>query len=147
VGQTTAQIASHIDITRDELKANVEELESKVKAVTDWRQQYQKHAGAMIAVAIGGGVILSAMLRGADRTSTAVPANATLTPASLGASVTQNRHDIFDAWNIIKGALIGVAATKFKGILGDAVPGFAEQLEKTERERASNHGVDTERTH
>jgi hypothetical protein len=35
----------------------------------------------------------------------------------------------------IKSALVGAAATKFKGILGEMVPGFKEHLAKAEADR------------
>ena len=62
MGQTTEQIESGIDRTRDDLKSNLEELESRVKDVADWRAHFQKHPGRLIAAAMFGGVLLSAML-------------------------------------------------------------------------------------
>jgi hypothetical protein len=147
VGQTTEQIANHIDNTREDLKANVEELGNKVKAVTDWRQQFQKRPGTMIAAALGGGVILAAMLRSDRRNSAGVSWNGPPASTAGGPPMTQNKREIFDTWNTIKGALVGVAATKFKGILGDVIPGFKEQLDKAERERAADHDEGIERTH
>jgi hypothetical protein len=35
-------------------------------------------------------------------------------------------------WDNIKGALIGVAATRFKDFVGEVVPGFHEQFHRTE---------------
>ena len=43
-----------------------------------------------------------------------------------------------DIWDNMKGALIGVAATKFRTFLDEAVPGFAEQYRKTEQEKAGS---------
>jgi hypothetical protein len=62
MGQTTDQIENVIDQTREDLKSNLEELETRVKAVADWRSQFRKHPGSMIAVALVGGVLLSSML-------------------------------------------------------------------------------------
>lgn len=64
MGQTTDQIASDIDQTRDELKSNLEELETRVKSAADWREQFDRHPGVMIAGALLGGMLLSAMLGG-----------------------------------------------------------------------------------
>jgi len=61
VGETTEQIATEIDRTRDELKSNFEELETKVKAVTDWRGHFRKHPGSMAVAAAVGGALLAAM--------------------------------------------------------------------------------------
>jgi hypothetical protein len=62
MGQTTDQIASGIDQTREALKSNLEELESRVKSAADWRSYFRKHPGSMVVTALIGGVLLSSML-------------------------------------------------------------------------------------
>jgi hypothetical protein len=62
MGQTTDQIARDIDRTREHLQSNLEELESRVKDVADWRSQFRKRPGAMLIGAVVGGVLLSAVL-------------------------------------------------------------------------------------
>jgi len=62
MGQTTDQIASDIAQTRADLKSNLEELETRVKAVTNWRSQFRKHPGPMILAALIGGALLSLMI-------------------------------------------------------------------------------------
>ena len=62
MGQTTDQIASDIARTRDDLKSNLEELETRVKDTADWRRQFRKHPGAMLTVALLGGALLSALI-------------------------------------------------------------------------------------
>jgi len=42
--------------------SNLEELETRMKAVADWRGQFQRHPGAMITAALVGGALLSAMI-------------------------------------------------------------------------------------
>jgi hypothetical protein len=59
MGKTTDEIVSDIDQTRGDLKSNLEELENRLKAVTDWRVQVDRHPGAMVAVALVGGALLS----------------------------------------------------------------------------------------
>lgn len=61
MGQTTDQIAAGIDQTRDDLKSNLEELETRVKSAADWRGHFRKHPGSMIAAAVVGGMLLSSM--------------------------------------------------------------------------------------
>jgi len=51
-----------IDRTREHLKSNFEELETRVKDVADWRSQFRKRPGLMVMGAVVGGVVLSAML-------------------------------------------------------------------------------------
>jgi hypothetical protein len=62
MGQTTDQIENDIDQTREELKANFEELETRVKAVADWRSHFRKHPGSMVIAALVGGVLVSSVL-------------------------------------------------------------------------------------
>src|ERR1700730_14469958 len=62
MGETTGQIERHIQETRDELGENFNELQQKVKTAMDWRAQFEQRPGTLLAVAFGGGVLLSALL-------------------------------------------------------------------------------------
>ena len=63
MGQTTDQIASDIARKREDLKSNLEELETRVKDAADWRSQFRNHPGAMLTAAVVGGALLSALFR------------------------------------------------------------------------------------
>ena len=41
-----------------------------------------------------------------------------------------------ETWDNIKGALIGVAATRFKDFVAEVIPGFQEQYQRTEAKTA-----------
>jgi hypothetical protein len=71
MGQTTDQIESHIENKREDLKSNLQELESRVKSATDWRHYFHNHTGAMVAAAFGGGVLLSALVGKGKRAAAA----------------------------------------------------------------------------
>lgn len=62
MGKATDEIAIVIDQTREDLKSNLEELETRVKAAADWREHFRKHSGPMVVAALVGGALLSAML-------------------------------------------------------------------------------------
>ena len=62
MGKTSDQITNDIDRTRDDLKANLEELEMRVKSVADWREQFRRRPGPLVAAALLGGALLSAMV-------------------------------------------------------------------------------------
>ena len=62
MGQTTDQIETDIDRTREELRSNLEELETRAKAVADWRSQFENHPGAMIVAALVSGALLSSLM-------------------------------------------------------------------------------------
>ena len=60
--QTTDQIEAHIETTRENLGANLQELEQEVKSVTDWRRQFRENPMRMLGVAFGGGILLAFLL-------------------------------------------------------------------------------------
>jgi len=62
MGETTDQIASDIEQTREHLKSNLQELETRVKNAVDWRGQFRKHPGAMTLAAFAGGALLSLLI-------------------------------------------------------------------------------------
>ena len=139
MGQTTDEIENHIETKREDLKSNLQELETRVKSATDWRQYFQKHTGTMVAAAFGGGILLSTMV-GKGKSVGAMSANASPAPSSsIGSRKGGNKHDVLETWNTVRSALVGVAASKFKGMLGEVVPGFSEHLAQAEghRERSS----------
>jgi hypothetical protein len=47
------------------------------------------------------------------------------------------KYHALRTWDNIKGALIGVAAARVKDYVGELIPGFREQLERTEHPAAS----------
>lgn len=131
MGETTDQIAAHIEDTRDDLGANLQELEQKVKSVTDWKQHFQSSPMTMIGVAFGGGILLATMLgggKGGRRRSASSGAG-----YEPHAGTDHQKYKALETWDNIKGALIGVAATRFQEFVGSVVPGFHEQYQRTEQ--------------
>jgi hypothetical protein len=134
MGETTDQIAAHIDDTRDDLGSNLRELEQKVKSVTDWRQHFQKSPLTMVGVAFGGAVFLASVMGGKRRSRAGV---ATLAAASEPhAGTDHQKYKAMETWDNIKGVLIGVAATRFKDFVAEVIPGFQEQYQRTEAKTA-----------
>lgn len=129
MGKTTDEIESDIDNKREDLRTNLQELETRVKAATDWRGYFREHSGAMLAAAFGGGLLLSSMIGKRGSESTRAPGMRAATEPS-GA-----KHEALKGWDTITSALVGAAATKFKGVLSEVVPGFAEHLEKVDDAR------------
>jgi hypothetical protein len=91
MGETANQIAWEIAQKRTELSDNLIELKQRAKATVDWRWQVEKRPGTMLAVAFGGGMILSqrCSARYEDRRRfmrnrlRAVPASTTVRPLEL----------------------------------------------------------------
>jgi hypothetical protein len=139
MGQTTHQIEAHIEDTREDLGSNLHELEQKVKSVTDWKQHFQTSPMTMLGVAFGGGILLATMLGGSkNRRGDRFSSHAI--DSELHAGTDHQRHKALETWDNIKGALIGVAATRFKDFVGEVVPGFHEQFQRTEEKAKANQG-------
>ena len=131
MGHETQQIEAHIENTREQLGSNLQELERKVKSVTDWKQHFQSNPMVFIGAAVGGGALLSAMLGGGKRKGRNSHNAYALASASEGSSNGGARREkAVETWDNIKGALIGVAATRFTDYVGQIVPGFQEHFER-----------------
>ena len=141
------QIKRTIDWERNDLGRNIQQLEHKVKTTMDWRAQFQKNPMTMIGVAFGGGVLLSTVLGGHHPSR---PGRQRWERGTTGESdyrdtsrherdpsqgTTYQKQKALDMWDNIKGAVIGIAATRFRTFLDQAIPGFAEQYKKTEQEK------------
>lgn len=135
MGQTTDQIESDIHKTREDLRSNFMELENKVKSVADWRQHFRNHPGTLLAAAFGAGALLATMGRSSRSAGAPLPTASTRTPKEARpepAGLGRQKHAILEIWGGIKSALVGVAALKIAGYLGELVPGNQEQLKKAE---------------
>jgi len=132
--ETSDQIERHIQRTREELSENVNELEVRVKTVLDWRAQVEEHPGTMLAVAFGGGALLSALL----------PSGRWSKP-SFGngwtAQQTNGNGKRSMPWEALKGALVGIATARLTEFVEDLIPGFQRELSKARQELESS-GVD-----
>ena len=138
MGETTNQIETHIESTREDLGANLRELERKVKSATDWRQRFQDNPMTLIGLAFGGGIFLATMMGGRKRRRY----EAARDTHSMRTDGTEHqKQKAFQTWDSIKGALIGVAATRFKDFIGEIVPGFHEQFRQTENEKSRSTAV------
>jgi len=148
MGETTNQIEWEIAQKRSELSDNLVELEQRAKAAVDWRSQVEKRPGTMLAVAFGGGIVLSALFsalrgpakvhaerpsasaNGAERPSagangydSSASKNSSQSPRKLATAARKN----LDA---LGGALLGIAATRTSSILEGILPGFQKEFER-----------------
>ena len=138
MGQATSQIEAHIENTRAELGSNLQELEQKVKSVTDWKQHFQKNPMTLLGVAFGGGILLATMMGGRKNKRGARRFYNSSLESQPHAGTDHQKDKAVESWDDIKGALIGVAATRFKEFVGEVVPGFREQLQRTEKKIETN---------
>jgi hypothetical protein len=122
MGETSYQIERHINEQRNDLGDNLDELEEKLRDAMDWRAQMQTRPGTMIALAFGGGILLSAVLPAFSRR------------ASRDGNVPGRPNE---TWEALKSALIAVTATKFSGFLDGVFPGFSQEFNQASSARKS----------
>ena len=126
---TTSDIESDIEAKRSDLRSNFQELEQKVKSVTDWRQHFRDRPGTMLTAAFGAGVLL-AVIVGTRKSSADVDDDLVYDVAPPREIAAGRKHSALKHWDTIKSALVGVAATRFTALLGDMIPGFQDHLTK-----------------
>ena len=147
MGETSDQIERRIRETRNNLSLNFNELEEKVKTAVDWRAQFDERPITMIALAFGGGVLLSALLpsgrssrrRYSEARSTA-PSGRNAPGVSIESRPTYNcdAGQTVGTFNALKGALAGVAATRLSGFIEDLLPGFKQEFTTAQTGKSSD---------
>ena len=55
---TTDEIEAHLERKRAELRSKLEELEQRVKSVTDWRRQFRRNTAIFLLLAFGGDFVV-----------------------------------------------------------------------------------------
>lgn len=123
------KIEAQIDRTRERLGSNFRELEHKIDAATDWREQFRARPHVFLGGAIAGGALLAAVLR------PTAPRHAVDSPSedhlrAISRNGVDGREQALELWNNIKGALIGVAAMRITAYISELVPGFDEQFRR-----------------
>jgi|HubBroStandDraft_6_1064221.scaffolds.fasta_scaffold02412_2 hypothetical protein len=138
MGETTDQIERDIRTTRVSLSENLGELQDRLKTAVDWRAQVTERPGTMLALAFGGGILLSAILptRGRRRHETPArrerPEVSKVTVPSSPGKAELPKNGTTDTLNALKAALVGVAVTRASTFIGELLPGFKEQLLKAQ---------------
>jgi hypothetical protein len=133
--EAARKIEEHIDRTRARLGSNLRELENKVDAATDWREQFRARPHIFLGAAIAGGALLAAVFR--PKSSRLVfDSSSESSLASVSRNGVNAQEQALELWNNIKGALIGVAAMRVTEYVSELIPGFDEHY----RRAAQSHG-------
>ncbi len=135
MGEESNQIERRIAVERGQLGQNLNELQSKVEQATDWRFQFQKRPMLMMGLALGGGVLLASVSGRRSRSSRSYREDRGDITAEHRRGTELQKTKALETFDTIKGAMIGVAANTFKDLLGQLIPGFHEQFEKTAQEK------------
>lgn len=152
MGETPYEIEQHIRETRDNLTDNFSELEEKVKTAVDWRAQFEERPGTMLALAFGGGVLLSALFPPGPPSHRSFLEDIDHAPSYRDVPGTPNPRPILAEeedrpqrqsaggnghWDAIKGAFVAVAADRLSGFVNDLLPGFKQELTAAQNRRRS----------
>ena len=137
MGERADQIEREINRTRDDLSGNFHELEQRVKTTFDWRSQFEERPGTMMAIAFGGGVLLSALLptrrsrhqrnNGKDNGSSR---NLSGSTSGYGPKAGGNGRPSTTV-EVITAAVLDVAATRLRAIAGDLLSNLRHELSKS----------------
>ena len=84
MGETIEQIEAHIENTREDLGANLRELEQRVDAATDWKHHFRARPLLMLGAAFAGGVLAAAAASGGRPRRGTTGINASSAPDALG---------------------------------------------------------------
>jgi hypothetical protein len=147
MGNQSDEIERHIEAQRSELGENLGELKDKVKSAVDWRAQFKERPLAMMGLAFGGGVLLSALLPSLPRSNGKSKGSLVRTSSEADYPAVERRPELLkpksealkkasQTLDGVKGALFAVAATKVTNYLEELVPGFTEQFRKWEGHRS-----------
>ena len=134
--ETVDQIEAHIDQTRQRLGSNLQELERRVDAATDWREQFRARPYVAMGLALAGGVAMATVVARRSRGHSFSPSRAA-TSAAPSRHGTDAREQALEAWDTIKGALISVATTRVKDYVAELIPGFEEHVQRAEQRTAA----------
>lgn len=145
MGEKSSQIERRIAAERGELGQNLNELQSKVQEVTDWRIQFQKRPMLMLGVAVGGGLLLASVTGRRSRSGRHYVDDRGGGGHEHRRGTELQKSKALETFDTIKGAMIGVAANTFKDLLGELIPGFEEQFQKTVQQKRA--GVTSESSH
>ena len=133
--ETLREIETHIDRTRDRLGSNLKELEARVDAATDWREQFRARPYVALVAACVGGALLAAALRTKKGPWSVAPI-VDAKHGTLWRPGVEARGQALELWESIQTAFLGLGAARVKGYIGELVPGFEDHLRRAEQRRS-----------
>jgi Protein of unknown function (DUF3618) len=127
--ETANEIEAHIDRTRERLGSNLRELEDRVDAATDWREQFRERPLVFLGVAVVGGVVLGNVL--GRPSPTRGRGDIDVRPAVGRNGFVQGQAS--ELWSNVQAALVTLASARITEYIGELIPGFDEHYRRAER--------------
>ena len=132
MAESSDELERHIQEIHHDLRDNFGELEDKVKSAVDWRAQFEERPGTMLALAFGGGILLSALLprgrsprrtvRDDDRNVKSIRNEPAISGRPRVDDDARSRKRS-ETWNTLRAAVIGAAAGKLSEFIEELLPG------------------------
>lgn len=171
MGQTADEIKQQIEQQREQLGSNLEHLEAKVKETVDWRSQFEQRPMAGVGLAFGAGFLLSMLIPSGDdnkerssdyrydpsnyrvydeasrtQSSTSKPSYQPQSNTQQSRQRSPEMNEVSETVENIRGAVMGMAATRLRSFLAESVPGFQDEYEQARKKRGASDAskIDTE---
>jgi hypothetical protein len=144
MGETPDQIEREIAESRQQLHENFQELEDNVKAAMDWKTQFTRRPGTMLALAVGGGILASAILpsrhtsrrAGTAKSNTDSERNNVIAPPNFSSpAVSRPPSDLRKSFEVMQAALLAVASRQASAFIDTMLPGFQDEFAKAKADR------------
>jgi hypothetical protein len=138
--RSSDQIAEQIHRTRQDLRDNLNELEDKIKGAFDWRAQLEERPLTMLTVALGGGMLLAALLpRGDNGRRRRGYSGASLRIADGSVAGEAERRamgrESDGSPDAFRGAFMTATASRIGGFLGQMLAGYRQETKRGKREQ------------
>lgn len=157
MAETADQIEQQIVETRLELKDNFNELERRVKSVVDWKRHFEERPGTMLALAFGGGVVLSAILprrrsgagrkhsteSGAQRGAAAyrTPSSEIGTTAGSPSETHKTPGEVHKTVEALRHTLSVIAVDRAARFMDSLLPGFHQEFAKAQAGKSQDRSA------
>ena len=139
------ELKRRIATERDQLSSSLEELETKARSLVDWRSQFDSHPLPMLAASFCGGLLLSGLLSDSGRGTNGrsdddydddvddddLDDESEYDDSYMPSAPRRHARRVHrgsKVWDEMKGALLGVAATRAVQFLDGMIPGVKEEF-------------------
>ena len=137
MGERSDEIEEQISRTREDLRDNLYELEDRVRGALDWRRQFEERPLTMLAAALGGGMLLAALLPGGGngrrRTAYAEASTRSKGRREAEARARETEPESDGSLDTLKGTFMTVAASRIGGFLGQLLAGYRAETARAKR--------------